>query len=306
MSNITPADVRQLDLSLLRSFKALVEQSGVTHAAALLGVSQPMMSEHLKVLRTLFGDPLLTRMGRGSRPTQRADQLLGLVNEILQRVDALACARDEVTSPSDYRLTVRVAAMDYFQQILLERVLSNVLAQAPHLNLEFQRADRNRIGEWMEQGAVDLGIGPATVPSGRLHFRRLYRDEARCICSTQTLRRKQLTLDLFCELAHVRVMPARESFFDEAIGTHLRRVGRSRSIALTVPDFLTVPALVASAPVLATVPSMLLNVGSTLPRLDVRTLPIPMPTMDVGLYWHDRTHSSKAHKWLRTAIVDAF
>ncbi|WP_345248142.1 LysR family transcriptional regulator [Pigmentiphaga soli] len=300
-------NVESIDVPLLRAFRALVDESSVTRAAHLLGMSQPAMSAQLKKLREVFRDPILTRTAGGSRPTERASDLIGPVREVLRRIELLAASPAEGLAPSDYQLTVKITATDYAQRILLNRILAPMREKAPGVRLEFRRADRTQVREWMEQGLVDLGIGPMTVPSGRLHFRRLYRDNALCILGPGTLAADMpLTLDAYCGLAHVRVVPARESYFDDAVTRRLAKLGRKRQVVLTVPDFLALADIVRGAPVGATVPRTLLQMDGHADGFDVRPLPFSLPDMQVGLYWHDRTHNSAVHKWLRAIITETF
>lgn len=306
MYDIMISNIERFDIPLLQAFRALVEESGVTRAAHRLGISQPTMSGHLKQLRALFHDPLLTRAAGGSRPTERARVLLVAVNDVLRRVEALAAASTAQASPRDYDLTVKVAATDYFQQTLLSRIYGQVRAQAPGIRFDFHMADRTTVRERMERGIVDLGLGPRNVPSGSLHFRRLYRDPGRCIASPGLFGPGPLTLERYCALPHVRVMPARESYFDSSVRTRLDALGRTRDIVMTVRDFLILPTIVQSAPVVATVPSMLLRTVPQDDRLDVRPLPLSIRDMDVGLYWHARTHNDPVHQWLRALTLQAF
>ncbi|PGW82576.1 LysR family transcriptional regulator, partial [Bacillus thuringiensis] len=52
-------DTRRLDLNLLQTLEALLEERNVTRAAERLHLSQPAVSAQLARLRDLFGDPLL-------------------------------------------------------------------------------------------------------------------------------------------------------------------------------------------------------------------------------------------------------
>ncbi|PYY70808.1 transcriptional regulator, partial [Pseudomonas jessenii] len=51
-------DLRQLDLNLLLAFDAIYQQRSVTRAAEVMCLSQPAMSNALRRLRDLCGDPL--------------------------------------------------------------------------------------------------------------------------------------------------------------------------------------------------------------------------------------------------------
>ena len=53
------------DLNLLKVFEAIYDEGGAGRAALRLGVTQSAVSAALGRLRTLYGDPLFTRTGRG-------------------------------------------------------------------------------------------------------------------------------------------------------------------------------------------------------------------------------------------------
>ena len=58
-----PVNLASLDLNLLVSLDALLQERSVTRAAARMGLSQPALSASLARLRRHFGDDLLTRVG---------------------------------------------------------------------------------------------------------------------------------------------------------------------------------------------------------------------------------------------------
>ena len=67
------------DLNLLKYLDVLLREQNVTRAAEQLGITQPAMSNSLKRLRELFGDPLLIRTSDGMTATERAQELRLLV-----------------------------------------------------------------------------------------------------------------------------------------------------------------------------------------------------------------------------------
>ena len=60
-----------LPTELLRTFVTVIEVESYTHAAALLGRTQPAISLQMKRLEDLVGQPLVLRKGRGVSLTQR-------------------------------------------------------------------------------------------------------------------------------------------------------------------------------------------------------------------------------------------
>ena len=66
------ADIRSLDIGMLRTFEALMRERSVSRAAARLFLSQSAVSASLQRLREVFDDPLFKRTGHGVEPTPRA------------------------------------------------------------------------------------------------------------------------------------------------------------------------------------------------------------------------------------------
>src|SRR4051794_33110448 len=100
--------LRRLDLHALRCLCVLVEQSHVSRAADLLGVSQPAMSATLGQLRDVFQDPLLVRTAKGMAPTPNAVRIAASARAALELVDeafALTRAFDPATAETAFRLS---------------------------------------------------------------------------------------------------------------------------------------------------------------------------------------------------------
>ena len=64
--------IRNVDLGLLASLQALIEERSVSRAAERMFLSQPAMSRAFDRLQALFGDELLVRTRQGYEPTHRA------------------------------------------------------------------------------------------------------------------------------------------------------------------------------------------------------------------------------------------
>ncbi|WP_431732521.1 LysR family transcriptional regulator, partial [Enterobacter genomosp. O] len=79
-----------MDIDLILTLDALLQDRNITHAAARLGISQPAMSARLARLRSLFGEPLFipSPHGRGVLPTPRAEALRPQVESVLRGISA--------------------------------------------------------------------------------------------------------------------------------------------------------------------------------------------------------------------------
>lgn len=83
------SDIRTLDLNLLKTLDALLDERSVTRAAQRLSLTQPAVSGMLNRLRDYFDDPLFSRTPHGIVPTLRAQQLAAPVKQILSDIDIL-------------------------------------------------------------------------------------------------------------------------------------------------------------------------------------------------------------------------
>lgn len=298
-------NIGKLELSSLRALDALLAERSVTRAADRLGMSQPAMSAQLRRLREIFNDPILVRVQSGLAPTPRGANLALRVADILDRARNLFEIGPGKLAPQSLHTRISIVATDYVQHLVLTEIIKRLRQEAPHIQLDMRTASRTRGREWMELGEVDLGIGPGTVPSGRMHFSSLYRDHAACILSKEFFsEREKLTLERFCEIPQVRIVPSKHCFFDDEVDRALERAGRTRRVLVTMQGFILVPKVVRESGLLATLPARLLEHMYVTKELWVRPPPFQMPEMTIGMYWHERTHRSPVHRWFRALVQD--
>ena len=62
-------NIKRIDLNLLVYLNTLLKERSVSRAAEKLGITQPAMSNALRRLRDLLGDPVLVRTSSGMTPT---------------------------------------------------------------------------------------------------------------------------------------------------------------------------------------------------------------------------------------------
>jgi DNA-binding transcriptional LysR family regulator len=129
--------LRNLDLNLLLSLDALLEERNVTRAAARLGLSQPAVSAALRRLRRHFGDELLVRTGNRYDLTPLATQLRGTTTTALagvRRVFEAEPGFDPATSTRE----CTVVASDSSTTVLGDHLATELARDAPGVRLRFQ------------------------------------------------------------------------------------------------------------------------------------------------------------------------
>ncbi|MGK3369527.1 LysR family transcriptional regulator, partial [Citrobacter youngae] len=249
------SDIRTLDLNLLKTLDALLDERSVTRAAQRLSLTQPAVSGMLNRLRDYFDDPLFSRTPHGIVPTLRAQQLAAPVKQILSDIDTLL--KPTQFDPLTAALTFTVAATDYALKAVIVPFIAALRVRAPGIRVRVVPVEPALLTTQFEQGKVDLALlTPDTTPDN-LHSRGLYDEEYVCLMRHEHPDAgKTLTLDRFCALEHVLVSYEGESFWgvtDEALAS----VGRQRQIGLSVSSFLVLPDILAISDMITVVPARL-------------------------------------------------
>src|SRR4051794_4390358 len=173
-------NLARLDLNLLVSLDALLQQRSVTRAAAQMGLSQPALSASLARLRRHFDDELLTRVGNEYRLTPLAVQLKELARIAVAGVERVFTAQPEFDPGSSTReFTLLVS--DYVVAILGDAIVELLAEEAPHTRVRFtphspamvERADQVLL-------TSDVLLLPHGFVSDLSHA-DLYRDEWVCV-----------------------------------------------------------------------------------------------------------------------------
>ncbi len=98
-----------MDDRRLRYFLTVVEEGGVTRAAAHLHLAQPSLSQSLRALETELGAELFHRVGRGIRLSAAGEALVGPARQILRATEE---ARNAVGGVLELRTgTLEIAAL---------------------------------------------------------------------------------------------------------------------------------------------------------------------------------------------------
>jgi len=292
-------DISRPDLNLLVALEALLAERNVTRAAARLHLSQPALSAQLRRLREIFGDPLFVPARRGVIPTQRALELHAPLREALKALRRVVAERLHF-DPSTVEFSVAIAASDYAQCALLERIVE-IQREAPKLRLSWRQLYVPELVGQMERGDVDLAVmTPNTAPK-QLLTRTLF-DERYVVIARHAhpVVQGSIDIDQLCALTHVVVSP-RGGGFGGPADAALNAIGRERRVSLSAASFLIVPELITRSDQVALVPERLVRGKSH--DLQILEPPIEVTGFSMGLVWHERTDVEPAQVWLRNRLA---
>jgi DNA-binding transcriptional LysR family regulator len=294
-----------IDLNVLVALDAILSERNVTRAAARLGRSQPATSHALKRARGLFQDPLLVRIRGALELTARAKVIAPKIRRLLGELGAVLDDREDFDPAAIESLTI--GATDYVGFVLLPHLLQIVRQRAPRLSVRVRSAEGPDALDPVMSGVVDITVGTfPQVPVG-LRVEELFQDEfvsvRRKLRAPARQNAKRMTVDRFAALGHVLV--ASPSTGQGPVDQALARAGKTRQIAVSVPQFLVAPSIVAETDLVLTTGRRIADKLAPSLGLEVFTPPVSLKPFAVRMIWHPRTENDNVGRWLRSTLRDA-
>jgi DNA-binding transcriptional LysR family regulator len=293
-------DIRALNLNLLVVLDALLAERHVSRAARRLHLSQPAVSNALRQLRELLADPLLVRGRDGMVPTDRALALADPLRATLENLAGLLGS--PAFDPARAERTFVIATSDFVEFVLMPKVLARLSREAPGIRLQLQAWQHHNVPPTLATGEADLMVGFSRLLPGHRE-QILFPDDFVCVVRRNHPKVKErLSLKTYIGLQHVLVtsQASGPGLVDEA----LAKRGLSRTIALRMSHFLMVPPIIAVTDYVAAISPRVAAVYAGPLGLRVLTPPLPLPRGNVTQVWHERTHNSLAHQYLRGLFAE--
>ncbi len=294
-------NVRALDLNLLRVFDAVLRGRSVTAAAGQLELTQPAVSNALARLRGAFGDALFLRTPRGMEPTPFARELAEPVRQALALLES-ALAHGPGFDPATSSRNFRFYMSDLGQIEFLPPLVERLRRVAPDVRLEAVALELEDISHALAAGSLDVAMGFLPGLGPPLRRKALFRDPYVCLVRAghpiATLTKKT-----FLEASHALVSyRGGHSVIEEA----LERAGLARRIVLRVPHFTVVPMVLERTDLILTLPARVARVYERSGAFRSLPPPVPIPSAEVALHWHERFDVDPGNRWLREQLVELF
>ncbi|HEU4347652.1 MAG TPA: LysR family transcriptional regulator [Actinoplanes sp.] len=295
--------VANLDLNLIVSLDALLQERSVSKAAARLGLSQPALSASLARLRRHFGDELLARAGNRYELTPLAVQLVDVTSSAMAsvvRVFASAAQFDPASANREFT----VIMSDYATTVLGPALAELIREQAPGVRLHVQQLATHVVDTATETlRAADGLVMPPGILSDLPH-RRLFTDDWVCMIGVDTpIDGDELTLDELGRLPMVMSYQTATSF--TPVAKQLEMLGVVVNMQMVVESFVALPFLVAAVRGVGLIQKRL--AGRLASAAEVRVVPCPFEPVPLveALWWHPMYTRDAGHRWLRDLFVHA-
>lgn len=296
-----------LDLNLLRVLDALLHEGSTVKAGNRLALSQSAVSGALSRLRYALDNPLFVRHGNRLVPTDYAAALKGPLRDELRRIEAIL-APPEAFDPATATGTFRIAASDFFAELLMPQLGDLLQRTAPGLRAQLVDLVPHDYVASLEQRNADVALVPQVELPDWVNQATLFHSPFHVIARRANpgiaglVPGEVMPMDTFCGLHHVLFSPEGNlaAMGDDA----LRRIGRHRQVAMTVPVFSGVCRAVSESDLIALVPAQL--AARVADGFDLSVFGPPMdiePARIIGI-WHKRSDDTPLAGWLREQVFE--
>ncbi|MEN5302569.1 MULTISPECIES: LysR substrate-binding domain-containing protein [unclassified Pseudomonas] len=287
-------ELRKADINLMVVFEALMQERNLTRAAEKLFLAQPTVSAALARLRTMFNDPLLIRVGNRMEPSARAAEVIKHLTPALDAMSAALSLTHDFDPPTS-KMTFRIGLSDDVESGLLPPLLRALRTEAPHVVVVVQHVDYWRIPDLLASGDVTVGISQTRGLPANAKRKVLRTMQARVLRADKSA--QPLTLEEFCQRPHVQISPTANT--QGVVDDWLKEIGHTRNVVLSVPQFSSLPAILADTDLLACCPDYAAEAMASWGNLQAETLPFDTVPLELAMVWLSTTDSDPAERWLR-------
>jgi len=288
----------QLDLNLLITLDALLEEGSVMGAAERLRLSSSAVSRSLGRLRRLSGDDILVRSGRLMIPTPYAlaihEDVRGLVRQarnILQPDLELDVALLE--------RAFTIQCHDTIATSLVPALIRRVQDQAPGVQLRVL-TETSRDTDDLRVGRVDVELSGSLPDLPVLRSEVLGEDAL--VVAMRADHPCTERLDLESYAAHSHVVVSRRGRLTAPIDELLAARGLRRRVVATAATAAAGLCAASHSDVLVTITEIASRPLVEAFGLVTRPLPVDYPPIQINRNWHRRYDSDPAHVWLREQV----
>ncbi len=292
-------DIQNLDLNLLKTLHALLEELNVSRAARRLSLSQSAVSHALGRLRAYFNDPLLIKVKNGMTPSVLAEELKVPLFDIIERIGKLT--GEDTFDPGVEKATFRIAASDYGAGIILPRLIEKMSMLAPNSSIECSPISKH-LEHDLKLGLIDLAFG-GYKPFENFSYEPIFDDRY-----IGVVRKGHPILKAAITKKQIQSFP--HAYIDVSANTQRKDelykslgIKALNNVMARQPYFLVAPLIVEKSDLVLIMPEMGAKVMAQIIDVTLFELPTKIKTFPFIQVWHRRRDNDKMHKWFRMQVA---
>lgn len=297
------ANFYRIDANLYPILIAIFEQKSISKAAHLLCISQSAVSHALQRLRRQLNDDLFVRSGNKMLPTVFAEQIYIPIKQALislQNINLQQYAFDPKTIQQ-----LKIAIHDEIEPLIFPKLIAHFQQFNPEIQFLSSKLERKNMRTDLASQQIDFVIDLAQQHDEKLQFQCLVEDFF-VVCSAQP----QMNKEIYLSAPHIGVSSRRTGQLVEDIYFHQQdhvQHKPSRQIFLRCQHYATALQVLSQHPTaILTIPQSILKDLHYDQHLNIFELPIELPNIRMGMFWHQDVQDNLRHHFLRQEILKIF
>ena len=291
---IDMAIFHRIDINLYPLFIAIYEQRSISKAAKILCITQSAASHALQRLRQHLKDDLFVRVSNQMLATPFAEQIYPVIKNALILIQSISMQKQSF-NPNSIQ-TLKVAVHDEIEPIIFPKLVEHF--QKLNLIIQFSsiKLDRKTIITDLATQQIDFVIDLEQNLGEKIQFNKLAQDQF-VVCTQQ----KMMDEAIYLASPHIGVSSRRTGVLVEDI--YLNRQQFSRQIFLRCQHYSTALQILTQEPqLILTIPKNILAHLRLAQNLNIFDVPVDLPYINMGMYWHKDLQLNLRHQFLRSEI----
>lgn len=287
--------LQRVDFAALRTLRVVYRRRSFTEAADELEVNQSTISYTIGRLRKAFSDPLFVRQGGGIAATERCEEILKAIDQILSEVERAATPAE--FNPAEASVSVTISATYLARSVVMPRLVREVRQEAPGITVELITGFTDAKNHLLS-GRADLALTPVSIEENGIYGQSVFKDPYACLMDKQNpLATAKLSLRDFASAKHL-IIHYGAAWKPLYLGM-LERKGMQVDVALSTPDPADVEHLIPGTDLVVALPGQIARQFSE----HLYICPCPVPAVaEIRMYWPARLNRSPLNNWLRGKI----
>ena len=295
---IDMAIFHRIDINLYPLFIAIYEQRSISKAAKILCITQSAASHALQRLRQHLKDDLFVRVSNQMLARPFSEQIYPVIKNALILIQSISMQKQSF-DPNSIQ-TLKVAVHDEIEPIIFPKLVEHF--QKLNLIIQFSsiKLDRKTIITDLATQQIDFVIDLEQNLGEKIQFNKLAQDQF-VVCTQQ----KMMDEAIYLVSPHIGVSSRRTGVLVEDI--YLNRQQFSRQIFLRCQHYSTALQILTQEPqLILTIPKNILAHLRLAQNLHIFDVPVDLPYINMGMYWHKDLELNLRHQFLRSEIFKIF
>ena len=294
-------NLRSVDLNLLPVFEAAYEEATLSRAADRLAMTQSAVSHSLSRLRTVFGDDLFVRHGRGVVRTPVADAIYAKLHS------ALSMVRESVSETRGF--DANTSARSFFISVshplgplMALRLREQLAHSAPGIKVAFTTRSRPvELDRALREGRVDAAVDWLSPLGGQSNEITLFKDALVAVArSGHPALRRTRTIE---DLKKAEFVSLRRRIEGESPVPGIQDWFRLKlNVALEVSEILEVFMVTSQSDLFGLIPQSMLKLARDTLGLRALTVDVTTKSFPLKLIWPRSKDADSAHVFIRKQV----